>query len=125
LQRATHYKLKQKKLINYKIFTEGVIFLMKRKTKTGIKLLSSLIDKISQSSQPIQSDYITPLVYLYRAYGFFISDDYDKSLKDYIKSNQLKKLNASAAFNMVMCQGLKALDKKEYENSISFFSKAG
>lgn len=37
LKRATHFKLKQKKLINYKIFTEGVIFLMKRKTKTGIK----------------------------------------------------------------------------------------
>ena len=26
---------------------------------------------------------------------------------------------------MVMCQGLKALEKKEYENAISFFSKAG
>ena len=51
LQRATHYKLKQKKLINYKIFTEGVIFLMKRKTKTGLKLLTSLIEKINQSSQ--------------------------------------------------------------------------
>lgn len=47
LQRATHYKLKQKKLINYKIFTEGVIFLMKRKTKTGIKLLTGLIEKLS------------------------------------------------------------------------------
>ena len=47
LKRATHFKLKQKKLINYKIFAEGVIFLMKRKTKTGIKLLTSLIDKIS------------------------------------------------------------------------------
>jgi len=28
-------------------------------------------------------------------------------------------------FNMIMCQGLKALEKKEYENAISFFSKAG
>jgi len=45
LQRATHYKLKQRKLMNYKVFTEGVIFLMKRKTKTGIKLLTSLVEK--------------------------------------------------------------------------------
>lgn len=98
---------------------------MKRKTKTGIKLLTSLIDKLNQSSPLTQSDYITPLVYLYRAYGHFTSDDFDLALKDYLKSNQLKKLNAQATFNMVMCQGLKALEKKEYENAISFFSKAG
>lgn len=97
---------------------------MKRKTKTGLKLLSSLIDKIQSASQMTQQDYITPLVYLYRAYGYFITDEYDKALKDYIKSNTIKKLNTSATFNMIMCQGLKALDKKEYENAISFFSKA-
>lgn len=87
MKRATHFKLKQKKLINYKIFTEGVIFLMKRKNKTSIKLLSSLIEKLAISSQQTQSDYITPLIYIYRAYGYFVTDDYDKSLKDYIKSN--------------------------------------
>lgn len=76
---------------------------MKRKTKTGVKLLSGLIDKISQSSTLTQQDYITPLVYIYRAYGHFIEDDYDKALKDYIKSGQIKKLNTGAQFNMVMC----------------------
>mmetsp|Transcript_19568 Transcript_19568/g.30099 ORF Transcript_19568/g.30099 Transcript_19568/m.30099 type:complete len:88 (-) Transcript_19568:3028-3291(-) len=40
LQRANTLNLRQKKLQNYKLFTEGVIFLMKRKTKTGVKLLS-------------------------------------------------------------------------------------
>lgn len=86
LQRATHYKLKQKKLIHYKMFTEGVIFLMKRKNKTGIKLLTSLIEKL-QGQQAATTDYITPLVYLYRAYGYFVQDEFDKALKDYIKSN--------------------------------------
>jgi hypothetical protein len=62
---------------------------------------------------------------LYRAYGYFVADEYEKALKDYIKSNTIKKLNTSATFNMIMCQGLKALEKKEYENAISFFSKAG
>jgi hypothetical protein len=95
--------LKQKKLINYKIFTEGVIFLMKRKTKTGLKLLTSLVDKIQTASQMTQQDYITPLVFLYRAYGYFVTDEYDKALKDYIKSNTIKKLNTSAGFNMIMC----------------------
>ena len=40
LQRTIELNLKQRKLINYKLFAEGVIFLMKRKTKTGVKLLS-------------------------------------------------------------------------------------
>ena len=44
-------------------------------------------------------------------------------MKDYIKSNQLKKLNSQAYYNMILCQGLKALEKKEYENAISFFTK--
>lgn len=46
LKRSTHLKLKQKKLLNYKLFTEGVIFLMKRKTKTGLKILTQLIEKM-------------------------------------------------------------------------------
>ena len=64
-------------------------------------------------------------MYIYRAYGHFITEDYDKALKDYIKSNQLSKLNTSAFYNMIMCQGLKSLEKKEYENAISFFTKDG
>jgi tetratricopeptide (TPR) repeat protein len=46
LKRAAHFKLKQRKLVNYQMFTEGVIFLMKRKTKTGVKLISSLIERM-------------------------------------------------------------------------------
>ena len=50
LKRATHFKLKQKQLVNYKIFTEGVIFLMKRKTKAGLKLISNLADRFSKEN---------------------------------------------------------------------------
>ena len=39
-------KLNQRKLMNYKLFAEGVIFLMKRKTKTGVKLLTQVIDRM-------------------------------------------------------------------------------
>ena len=55
LKRATHFKLKQKQLVNYRIFTEGVIFLMKRKTKTGLKLITSLIDRMSKDKDPNKS----------------------------------------------------------------------
>ena len=63
-------------------------------------------------------------MFLYRAYGNFVTEDYDSSLKDYIKANQIKKLNAGATFNMSLTQGLKALNSSEYENAISFFTKA-
>ncbi len=63
-------------------------------------MLTQLIEKF-QGQQ--QSDYVTPLVYLYRAYGYFVSENYDKCLKDYIKSNSIKKLNNSAFYNQLLC----------------------
>ena len=82
------------------MFTEGVIFLMKRKTKTGLKLITQLIDRLkptnneekSQERGPDQiadtsPDYIYNLVFLYRAYGYFVTEEYDNALKDYIKAN--------------------------------------
>lgn len=59
LKRATHFKLKQKKLVNYRIFTEGVIFLMKRKTKTGLKLITQLIDRMPKETAQNDSDLET------------------------------------------------------------------
>jgi hypothetical protein len=87
------------------MFTEGVIFLMKRKTKTGLKLISSLIERLKPAANhaEVPPDYIYNLVFLYRAYGYFVTEDYDNSLKDYIKANQIKKLNTSALFNMSLC----------------------
>lgn len=104
------------------MFTEGIIFLMKRKTKTGLKLITQLIERLKPvdmdntgaeggnqgnnnnvavpQSPP---DYIYNLVYLYRAYGFFVSEDYTASLKDYIMANKIKKLNLSSVYNMSLC----------------------
>jgi len=105
---------------------------MKRKTKTGVKLLTQAIermrpgggtvkplkndgDQTSMSSnsklvvandlsavegpdtkgQGEEKDYIYPLLYIYRAYGYIVLEDYEKSLKDFTLSAQNKKLNAS------------------------------
>ena len=81
------------------MFTEGVIFLMKRKTKTGLKLITQLIDRLKPSGEEKSQergvdtvaepspDYIYNLVFLYRAYGYFVTEEYDNALKDYIKAN--------------------------------------
>mmetsp|Transcript_19568 Transcript_19568/g.30098 ORF Transcript_19568/g.30098 Transcript_19568/m.30098 type:complete len:91 (-) Transcript_19568:2743-3015(-) len=42
-----------------------------------------------------EKDYIYPLLYIYRAYGQIILEEYDKGLKDFLKSSQIKKLNNS------------------------------
>jgi|TARA_B110000305_G_C18929859_1_gene399050 hypothetical protein len=42
-----------------------------------------------------EKDYIYPLLYIYRAYGHIILEEYDKGLKDFLKSSQIKKLNNS------------------------------
>ena len=71
-----------------------------------------------------EKDYIYPLLYIYRAYGYIVLEEYDKSLKDFIKSQQIKKLNNSQHYNMILAQGLKNLEQKEFESSIQFFTKA-
>jgi len=122
---------------------------MKRKTKTGVKLLTQVIERMRNqegkavkksidadshhsslssnsklvirpesgqvesklaavaNTQGDEKDYIFPLLFVYRAYGYIILEEYDKSLRDFIKSSQIKKLNASQNYNMVLCQGLK------------------
>lgn len=99
LKRANFFKLKQKKLVNYKIFTEGVIFLMKRKTKTGLKLISQVVERYAEGGNESQGyfseqqdgkpDFLENLMYVYRAYANFVVEDYDQCLKDYIKAGQL------------------------------------
>lgn len=39
-------------------------------------------------------------MFLYRAYANFVLEDYEASLKDYIKANSIQKLNAVAQYNM-------------------------
>lgn len=50
-----------------------------------------------------EKDYIYPLLFIYRAYGHIVLEEYDKGLKDYLKSSQIKKLNSSQNFNMILC----------------------
>ena len=75
---------------------------MKRKTKTGLKLITQLIDRMPKEttgtangansendaeSIGTSSDFIQNLMYIYRAYANFVLEDYEASLKDYLKAN--------------------------------------
>ena len=123
LQRTTNFSLKHQKLQNYKLFAEGVILLMKRKTKQALTILTNLNDKLSQIQyQKSQSDYIQPLIYVYRAYGHFVTDQYEKAIKDYQKANTL---DTYSSYNLLLAQGLKAMfESKQYDQAIACFTKA-
>lgn len=146
LQRAVPLNLRYKKLQNYRLFTEGVIFLMKRKTKTGVKLISQVIDRMGGeelqikeevpdpvnvsdkfSDLPVngeQRDYIFPLLFIYRAYGSIVCEEYESGLRDFQRSAQIKKLSQAQYYNMILCQGLKNLIANDCEQSITFFTRA-
>ena len=67
---------------------------MKRKTKTGVKMITQLVERMSKEDQMMNSDYIYNLVFVYRAYGNFMLEEYDSSVKDYLKANGTKKLTS-------------------------------
>ena len=73
---------------------------MKRKTKQALTILTNLNDKLSQIQyQKSQSDYIQPLIYVYRAYGHFVTDQYEKAIKDYQKANTL---DTYSSYNLLL-----------------------
>jgi tetratricopeptide (TPR) repeat protein len=121
LQKADKSRLKLPKLALYHSFTESVIFLMKRKTKKGVAMLTQLVDK-----SPALSDepFVNPLVYVYRAYGKIVLQEYDTALKDLLKASSLKKLSASAHYNLNLCVGILSVRNKEFDSAKSYFTKA-
>ena len=65
LSRSEFIDTDLKFLDKFKLFTEGAIYLMKKKFKEALEIF----DKISKQYQ--LGDFIKPLFYIFRAYGFF------------------------------------------------------
>lgn len=121
LQRADKSRLKLPKLALYQGFTESVIFLMKRKTKKGVALLTQLVDK---SPALADESFLHPLVFVYRAYGRIVLQAYDLALKDLLKASSIRKLSAAAHYNLYLCVGILSVRNKEFEGARTYFAKA-
>jgi tetratricopeptide (TPR) repeat protein len=121
LKRITLFNFKSTKLRHYQTFTEGVLYLIKRKVKKGVQLLSSLIDNVSSKTsssattlkpklrepailststlhpeQPGKDglDYfLKPLVFIYRAYGYITLESYEKAIGDLMTASKITKLD--------------------------------
>lgn len=65
LQRVEYLDVDVKSLEKLRMFVDGVTFLMKRKHKEGVKILTNLVKNFQLG------DFLKPLVFVYRAYGYF------------------------------------------------------
>lgn len=65
LNRADFFDVDKKVLEKFRLFTEGVIFLMKRKYKDAIDNFNNI-----QKSYQL-GDFLKPLFHAYRGYGYF------------------------------------------------------
>jgi hypothetical protein len=79
LTRASDNHFQSKRLTLLKDFVEGVMFLIKRKIKKGVQILSDLIEILTEK------DLLLPQALTYRSYGYVAIEKYDNALSD-IKS---------------------------------------
>lgn len=112
---------KSSKLDHYQTFTKGVIYLIKRKVKKGVQLLSSLVEVVSTkttssattlkpklreptivSTSTLHAEqtgkdgldfFLKPLVFIYRAYGYIALESYEKAINDFMTASKLTKLD--------------------------------
>ncbi len=78
LSRAEFLEIDKKFLEKFRLFTEGVINLMKRKFKEALENLNS----VTRSYQ--LGDFMKPLFHVYRAYGYFCLGKHQSALYDYL-----------------------------------------
>jgi tetratricopeptide (TPR) repeat protein len=117
LNRADLLSVDQKMFSKFRIFTDGVIYLMKRKYDEGIENLSTIIKK-----NP--SDFLKPMAFCYRAYGNFCAGKIKKSLQDYTELQKFMKLDRAASYNKILCEAILAAEEDNFDLAFSNFDKA-
>ena len=85
---------------------------------------TSSLTLINSNSSVKNDSFLTHLVYIYRAYGRIVLQEYDCALKDLLKASSIKKLSAAAYYNLHLCIGILSVRNKEFDAAKSYFSKA-
>ena len=153
LKRISLFSFKSAKLDQYQTFTEGVLYLIKRKIKKGVQLLTSLIDNSGSkatssattlkpkkthesrilSTSTLRADqankdclhyFLKPLVYIYRAYGYITMEQYEKAIIDLTTASKLTKLDSCSVYNKQLALGFSRLQKRFNEEAQTIFKKA-
>jgi hypothetical protein len=92
-----------------KLFTEGSTSIMKRKLKRGIENLSILCRKENLSDQ------LRPLVYSFRAYGYFCQHKFSNAINDLKSLTKLGyKLDRACQYNYSLLEGIIAAQNNQF-----------
>lgn len=112
LQRAIDKNFKSQRLLLYRDFTEGVLYLIKRQGDKGVSILTTLLDKlkgIESSDSKVMTPTVHTLTYssfIYRAYGYLFNGEYSSGYKDLIKAKIYGKLDSASEYNEIIAKGV-------------------
>ena len=132
LQRAIDKNFKSKRLLFYKDFTEGVLYLIKRQGTKGVEILTHLMRKLSETNMTdrrIMGPTVQTLTYssyIYRAYGYLFNGDHKNGHLDLIKAKAMEnKLDKASDYNKTVAEGvLCTLETFEYIKAHDLFESA-
>jgi tetratricopeptide (TPR) repeat protein len=131
LQRAIDKNFKSQRLLLYKDFTEGVLYLIKRQGDKGVEILSQLLEnltKIHQSSNKVMIPTVNTLTFsshIYRAYGYLFNGKYSEGYKDLMEGQKISELDKASDYNLIISKGvLWSLEKFEYMEAHDLFESA-
>ncbi len=127
LKRATDSNFSSKRMQLYRDFTEGVLYLIKRKIKKGVQLLSDLLEILLNNKEhknKPSSEYLKHQIYVYRAYGYVAIEKYELAIEDIKKGKQIKKVDAASLYNKMLGKGILRMDHEDYIMASKYFLKA-
>ena len=117
LTRAIDNHFQSKRLTLLHDFTEGVLYLIKRKIKKGIQKLSDLIEILKEN------DTLYMLAMNYRSYGYVAIEKYELALLD-IKKIKKDQLEPESLYNKYLSKGIIKMDNEDYLMASKYFNKA-
>ena len=79
LERAKYLDIEERVIKKFKVFADGVTELMKKNFDVGIKILTELIS--GNGEKPL-GNFLKPLVYSSRSYGYMSLGKYQQAKED-------------------------------------------
>jgi tetratricopeptide (TPR) repeat protein len=102
----------------FKLFTEGVVFLMKRKINEGVDNFNSL------KEQYALGPYFSKLFYIYRAFGYFMQNRHQEAIEDYKTAEQFVPKDKQISYNQLLAEGIVLVKGRKFEAALKKFDEA-
>eukprot|EP00350_Pseudokeronopsis_sp_OXSARD2_P006781 CAMPEP_0170566124 /NCGR_PEP_ID=MMETSP0211-20121228/79635_1 /TAXON_ID=311385 /ORGANISM="Pseudokeronopsis sp., Strain OXSARD2" /LENGTH=392 /DNA_ID=CAMNT_0010887207 /DNA_START=2076 /DNA_END=3254 /DNA_ORIENTATION=- len=127
LKRALDSNFSSKRMQLYKDFTEGILYLIKRKIKKGVQILSDLLEILINNKEQKDKrmiEYLKHQVYIYRAYGYVAIEKYEVAIDDINKAKKLGKVCQASVYNKLLGKGILRMDHEDFLMATRYFMKA-